>query len=91
MVLPEPLASPAAVLEGPISVGEIEPKNLKTEVALLNSEPNVIEAVPPAEPNPKPAVAALTPSVESVQEKRDGGPVAVPSTTTGRDRVIRGS
>ena len=80
--LPEPLASPAAALEGPISLAEIEPRNLKTDVALLDSQPQVIEAVPPREPDPAPSLPAVTPSPESVQGSGNRGSATVPLATT---------
>ena len=82
VVLPEPLASPAAALEGPISLAEIEPRNLKTDVALLDSQPQVIEAVPPREPDPAPSLPAVTPSPESVQGSGNRGSATVPLATT---------
>jgi type IV pilus secretin PilQ/predicted competence protein len=90
VVLPEPLASPAAALEGPISLGDIEPSNLKTDVAVLNSEPQVIEALPPREPEPAPSVPAVTPSPETVQGSGDGGSTAGVSTAPEARPVLSG-
>ena len=81
VVLPEPLASPAAVLEGPISLAEIEPRNLKTDLALLDSQPQIIEAVPPREPDSAPLLPAVTPSPESVQGSGNHGSAPVPLMT----------
>ncbi|MFN8005757.1 MAG: AMIN domain-containing protein [Terriglobia bacterium] len=76
VAMPEPLASPAVALEGPISLAEVEPKNLPVQPAVVNSEPQVTEALPPREPESAPAVTAAVPVPESTQGNGSSSSVA---------------